>query len=231
MQNVKPQNGPSRAGPKASVETRPGDIRSYGDRDNRREAILDVATEIFLSEGYASTSMSTIAARLGGSKGTLYNYFKSKEELFEAYVRRHCAIQKHEIMAILTEEGEPREVITAWARRYLAVVTGDKSLNNWRVISAECQKSPEFGRIFYESGPLLGARILADTLKKWADAGYFRIDDPLVAAHQFLSLLSGRIIKARLLCYLPTPTEDEINTEADNAIRTFFAAFGAGKLV
>ena len=31
--------------------------------------------------------MSTIAARLGGSKGTLYNYFKSKEELFEAQVR------------------------------------------------------------------------------------------------------------------------------------------------
>ena len=51
------------------------------------------------------------------------------------------------------------------------MVTGDKSLINWRVISAECQKSPEFGRIFYESGPLLGARILADALKKWADAG------------------------------------------------------------
>ena len=34
--------------------------------------------------------MSTIAARLGGSKGTLYNYFKSKEELFEAYIRETC---------------------------------------------------------------------------------------------------------------------------------------------
>jgi len=220
MQNVKPQ-----ARGKAS-----SDIRSYGDRDNRREAILDVATEIFLSEGYASTSMSTIAARLGGSKGTLYNYFKSKEELFEAYVRRHCAIQKLEIMAILTEDGPPREVITNWARRYLTVTTGDKSLNNWRVISAECQKSPEFGKVFYESGPRLGAQILADALKKWADAGYFRIDDPLVAAHQFLSLLSGRMIKARLLLYMPAPTEDEIITEVDNAISTFFAAFGTDKL-
>ena len=221
MQNVKPQ-----VRGKAT-----SDIRSYGDRDNRREAILDVATETFLSEGYASTSMSTIAARLGGSKGTLYNYFKSKEELFEAYVRRHCAVQKYEIMAILTEDGEPREVITTWARRYLSVVTGDKSLNNWRVISAECQKSPEFGRIFYESGPLLGAKILADALRKWADAGYFRIGDPMVAAHQFMSLLSGRMIKARLLCYMPAPTEDELTVEADNAISTFFAAFGTEKLV
>ena len=220
MQNVKPQvRGKSTS-----------DIRSYGDRDNRREAILDVATETFLSEGYASTSMSTIAARLGGSKGTLYNYFKSKEELFEAYVRRHCAIQKTEIMSILTEDGAPREVVTTWARKYLAVVTGDKSLNNWRVISAECQKSPEFGRIFYESGPLLGVKILADALRKWTEAGYFRITDPMVAAHQFMSLLSGRMIKARLLCYMPAPTEAELDTEVRNAISTFFAAFGTDKL-
>ena len=48
-------------------------------RDVRREGILDVARGVFLSEGYATASMSTIAAKLGGSKGTLYNYFKSKE--------------------------------------------------------------------------------------------------------------------------------------------------------
>ncbi|MGZ3299067.1 MAG: TetR/AcrR family transcriptional regulator [Asticcacaulis sp.] len=189
-----------------------------------------MASDIFLSEGYASASMSTIAARLGGSKGTLYNYFKSKEELFEAYVRRHCLIQKHEIMSILSVEGEPRQVITSWARRYLTVVTSDQSLNNWRVISAESQKSPEFGRIFYESGPRLGAQILAETLKGWTEQGYFRIADPLVAAQQFQSLISGRIVKARLLGYLPVPTEAEIATEVDNAVATFFAAFGTEKL-
>ena len=54
------------------------------DRDARRELILDVAQEVFLEEGFANASMSTIAARLGGSKGTLYNYFKSKDDLFTA---------------------------------------------------------------------------------------------------------------------------------------------------
>src|SRR5271170_7231779 len=60
-------------------------------RDARREAILEVARQVFFEEGYAAASMSTIAARLGGSKGTLYNYFKSKEELFAAYIRETCA--------------------------------------------------------------------------------------------------------------------------------------------
>ena len=59
-------------------------------RDRRRDAIIDVAREVFFEEGYAAASMSSIAARLGGSKGTLYNYFRSKDELFEAQVRDGC---------------------------------------------------------------------------------------------------------------------------------------------
>ena len=51
-------------------------------REDRRDAILNVAHACFVAEGYGATSMSTIAAQLGGSKGTLYNYFKSKDELF-----------------------------------------------------------------------------------------------------------------------------------------------------
>ena len=58
--------------------------------DAKRRAILDVASEVFLAQGYAATSMSEIAARLGGSKGTLYNYFRSKEELFSAFIVDTC---------------------------------------------------------------------------------------------------------------------------------------------
>ncbi|MEO6377128.1 MAG: helix-turn-helix domain-containing protein, partial [Caulobacteraceae bacterium] len=53
-------------------------------RDLRRQAILNVACEAFLAEGYAAVSMSAIAATLGGSKATLYAYFRSKAELFAA---------------------------------------------------------------------------------------------------------------------------------------------------
>ena len=51
---------------------------------------MSVAREVFFEHGYSATSMSAIAARLGGSKGTLYNYFRSKEELFEAQLRDVC---------------------------------------------------------------------------------------------------------------------------------------------
>ena len=58
--------------------------------DMRRRAILDVAGDAFRQDGYAATSRSSIAARLGGSKGTLYNYFRSKEELFAAFMEDVC---------------------------------------------------------------------------------------------------------------------------------------------
>src|ERR1700743_3190725 len=58
--------------------------------DAKRRAILHVASEVFLAQGYAATSMSEIAAKVGGSKGPLSNYFRSKEELFSAFITETC---------------------------------------------------------------------------------------------------------------------------------------------
>lgn len=211
---------------KIAPESKGLDSKGRGDR---RELILDVASEVFIVEGYAATSMSSIAAKLGGSKGTLYNYFKSKEELFVAYVQRHCEFHRGQIGDLLNEEGEARPVLTAFARRYLRVFTSEKTLQNWRVISAESAKSPEIGRMFYESGPLRGAKLVAEFLQKAVDRGELRISDTLQAAHQFTSLIHGRMIKARLLNYLAVPSDEDIEGEVDAAMHVFFSAYGVAK--
>ena len=55
-------------------------------KDERRANIMAIAREAFLHDGYAATSMSQIAAKVGGSKATLYNYFASKKDLFFAII-------------------------------------------------------------------------------------------------------------------------------------------------
>src|SRR5947209_16334161 len=100
------------------------------DRDARREAILDVAQEVFLEEGFANASMSMIAARLGGSKGTLYNYFKSKDDLFNAYVERRCLWQD-EIFAAPLDNETPDETLRRIGRAYLTRVLTDFNLRNF----------------------------------------------------------------------------------------------------
>ncbi|MET0363609.1 MAG: TetR/AcrR family transcriptional regulator, partial [Sphingobium sp.] len=70
-------------------------------RQDRRDAILCVAGESFLEHGYTGTTMSGIAATLGGSKGTLWSYFSSKEELFAAVIDRATAAYRARISEIL----------------------------------------------------------------------------------------------------------------------------------
>lgn len=61
-------------------------------RENRRNQIMDTALELFAVEGFYPTSISRIAARAGISKGLMYNYFKSKEDLIHAIV--HKGVEK-----------------------------------------------------------------------------------------------------------------------------------------
>lgn len=196
-------------------------------RDARREAILDVAREVFLEEGYAAASMSTIAARLGGSKATLYNYFRSKEELFEAYVRRHCSWQKDEIFSIASDEEDVPAALQRMGRNYLRMVMSDNSLRHFRMITAEAERWPEIGQAFYESGPATGAAMLAGFLEEARDRRLLDIEDPLAAAHQFVALCQNRLLKARLCAAANQPTETEIAAEVARAVKVFMAAYGA----
>src|ERR1700689_2843366 len=126
-------------------------------RDQRREAIMSVAREVFFENGYAATSMSSIAARLGGSKGTLYNYFRNKEELFEAQVRDMCG-RGTERMLETAMEGAPPESLTGFGEQSLQHLFSEQTVKLFRILVAEAHRSPELGRLLYEVGPARGLK-------------------------------------------------------------------------
>jgi len=197
------------------------------DRDARREAILDVAQEVFLEEGFAAASMSTIAARLGGSKGTLYNYFKSKDDLFTAYVERRCLWQQDEIFAVMPDSETPEQALQRLGRAYLLHVMNDQNLRNFRVIAAEAERWPEIGRIFYEAGPKRGTERLGELLAAMDKDGIIDVEGlPIVAARDFFGILHNHYFKARLCNAVPEMTLPEIEAEAARAARVFLRAYG-----
>jgi AcrR family transcriptional regulator len=201
---------------------------SRRDRDARREAILDAAAEVFMEEGFAAASMSAIAARVGGSKGTLYNYFKSKEALFEAYIVRHCVWQQEAMFALVTPDSDIAEALTHFGRGYLASVFSEFSLRNFRLIVAEAERAPQIGKAFYEAGPLAGVARLAGHIERWAREGRLSLADPVGAAHQFIGLCQNRLFKARLCNAVPELSAEGIDAEVGAAVATFLAAFGRG---
>ena len=66
-----------------------------GPRQRRKEArpqeLLDAALALFVEKGFAATRAEEVAQRAGVSKGTLYLYYPSKEELFKAVVRQNLS--------------------------------------------------------------------------------------------------------------------------------------------
>jgi len=200
------------------------------DRDARREAILDVAQDVFLDEGFAAASMSTIAARLGGSKGTLYNYFKSKDELFEAFVQRRCVWHQEAIFGGVSDETAMREALTTFAEAYIKTTLSDVSLRSLRLIIAEAERSPEIGRMFFENGPRRGIARLAGYMTRWTEQGLLDIDDPEAAAQFFMGLTKGRFHMARLCNIIPELTDEQAAEEAARAVRTFLRAYGTERV-
>jgi AcrR family transcriptional regulator len=196
------------------------------DRDARRERILDMAQEVFLEEGFANASMSAIAARLGGSKGTLYNYFKSKDDLFAAYVERRCLWQRDEVFAV--EPGEsPQDAIYRLARSFLAFVIDETTVRNFRVIVGEVERAPEIGSIFFETGPKRGTEMLGDFLAGLEADGVLDLEgDPRGAAQHLIGLVQAQTFKGRLCNALPELTPQQIDAEAARGVRAFLRAYG-----
>jgi AcrR family transcriptional regulator len=196
-------------------------------REERREAIMTVAREVFFEHGYSGTSMSAIAARLGGSKGTLYNYFKNKEELFEAQVRDLCGAAATFILAS-TAEGSPIETLTLFGERYLRHLYSEQTINLFRILVAESRRSPELGRLFYEVGPARARKGL-ETYLQTAKARGLLVEPPdcALAADQFLSLCKGPAHLQFLLNLIPAPTPQEIRLHVERAVGAFMTLYGS----
>jgi AcrR family transcriptional regulator len=204
-------------------------VKSRAEVDSRRELIIETAAELFVEVGYGAASMSAIAAKLGGSKGTLYNYFKSKEELFEAYVRRHCGRTQEAIFGLLANGGDTRSCLARLGRELISNILSDYTLRNFRVIVAEAERAPSLGLALYEAGPQSGAARLAAFLADAARRGDLEVPDPLAAAQQFVSLCLNWRLRARLCGVVPEPTSEEVTRDVDGAVETFMAAFGPSR--
>lgn len=195
-------------------------------RDDRRDAILDVAETCFHRDGYAATSMSTIAATLGGSKGTLYNYFKSKDELFEAFVgRARQRLTEVAFEPAMTSELGTRDKLTALARAFLGAMISPQAMALHRLVIAESARFPEIGRAFYKAGPQIALARLAQIFEGLMEAGEIRRADPQVTAYQFKDLAVSGVYQLRLWGVIDDLTEAEIAERAETVMDTFMRAY------
>jgi TetR/AcrR family transcriptional repressor of mexJK operon len=195
-------------------------------KDERRTAIVDIAHAAFLADGYAATSMSTIAAKVGGSKATLYNYFSSKEELFIAVVSRKCEHMQSLLYDAQVESGDFRSALQNFGEHFIALVLQEESVATYRMVMAECERFPELGRAFYDTGMKQGRARLAEYFEEAIAAGDLRNCDSVLMANYFFDLCMSGIHTRKLWNIQPPLSPEDIHNNVARAIAVFMAAFG-----
>ncbi len=130
-----------------------GSVRAK--RARRKEArpgeLLAAALDLFVEKGFAATRAEEIAQRAGVSKGTLFLYFSSKEELFKAVVRENISVRFPEWRAKLESfEGSTAELLRTFMTQWWTHV-GDTPVSGiTKLMTSEASNFPELAA-FYES--------------------------------------------------------------------------------
>ncbi|MEN9543295.1 MAG: hypothetical protein RLZZ598_128, partial [Pseudomonadota bacterium] len=148
-------------------------------RQRRKEArpqeLLDAALELFVEKGFAATRAEEVAARAGVSKGTLYLYYPSKEDLLKAVIRRNISHEIAEGVGIVAaHEGSAAEllqvVLHEWWRRF-----GETPASGiCKLMMSEVRNFPDIGRFFATEVIEPMHALLGSVLQHGITSGEFR---------------------------------------------------------
>lgn len=208
---------------------RPSDVAAGASRPGGRPTaaaaallettILDHATTVFLREGYAASSIETIAREAHVAKRTIYARWDGKPALFLAVLQRLMSGWLPAADAWPEADGLQAALLAA-ARSILAVGLTPEAIALHRVMIAESMRFPELQTIMAQAGVQEGARRISALLSRAVAAGELRPLDTAFAAEQFMHLvLAGP--QRRAVGLAPAMDADQLAAWGGGAVRLF----------
>ncbi len=148
-------------------------------RERRKEArpgeLLNAALDLFVEKGFAATRAEEVAARAGVSKGTLFLYFQSKEELFKAVVRENISGRFTEWRAELDAfEGTSPELLAYCMNSWWERVGITRASGITKLMMSEAKNFPELAAFYQQEVIMPGQALIRAILQRGMDRGEFR---------------------------------------------------------
>ena len=194
-----PVPGPPRAGRPTRAQA-----------EARHAELLEAALDHFLEKGFELATVEAIASSVNMTKRTVYARYPDKVALFRAAVARAIAllaVSPEQMDAALAPDLET--TLVAIARLRVDPLSTPAGLKLQRIIQTESYRFPDVFTLSFEQGALPVMRFLAALLARETAAGNLAIDDPMLAANIFTSMVvSGPI---RLLTAGLAITVEEID--------------------
>ncbi|QPL49701.1 MULTISPECIES: TetR/AcrR family transcriptional regulator [Alteromonas] len=196
--------------------------------EEKRQDILRAASTLFLKEGFANTSMDSVAKASGVSKQTVYSHFSSKDSLFKAAIGSKC--RSYQLDALQIEDDAKAQpmpkYLTKVGTQFIKLLQDPDAIALFRVIIAEGGNNPRAAQLFYQAGPLATLDTLGAAFKRY---GSPTLSTELAhkLAFDFCALLKGEF-HTMLLCGLRQPmTDSEISAHVAPAVEKITTLFRA----
>ncbi|MCG2594190.1 TetR/AcrR family transcriptional regulator [Ramlibacter sp. XY19] len=207
---ARPDDGPARRGRRK--EARPGEL-------------LDAALDLFVEKGFAATRSEEVAARAGVSKGTLFLYFPSKEELFKAVVRENIsgrfAEWNDEFEAF---EGSTPDMVRYCLRVWWERIGATRASGITKLIISEARNFPDIAAFYHQEVIEPGTQLVRRILERGVARGEFRALDidytlfSIVAPMVYLTMMKHSVGACVPADFEVDPAR-YVETQADNLLR------------
>jgi AcrR family transcriptional regulator len=156
-------------------------------KDARPADIVAAALELFAEKGFAAARTEEIARRAGISKGTLYLYFETKEDLFRAVVRDVVVPNVEAVKtALLAADMSLSAMVRAFLPRFADTVTRLPIGAVAKMVIGESRNFPELAKVWHDDVVLKAVGLLADLLERAQARGEVRAGDPRIQAFSIM---------------------------------------------
>jgi TetR/AcrR family transcriptional regulator len=193
-------------------------------KEARPGELLDAALDLFVEKGYAATRSEEVAARAGVSKGTLFLYFPSKEELFKAVVRENLSGR----FAEWEEEFESFQGTTAEMVRYCLHIWWERigatrASGITKLIISEARNFPDLAAFYQQEVVRPGTALIRRILQRGVERGEFR---PLDIDYTVFSMVAPMVFLIMMKHSLGACTPEDyvldplryVDTQVDNLL-------------
>ena len=137
--------------------------------------LLDAALDLFVERGFAATRSEDVAARAGVSKGTLYLYYPSKEELLKAVIRHNVVNQIAEGSEIVRQfEGNSAELLAMVLLLWWERIGETRASGIIKLMTSEVRNFPEVAQFYVDEVVTPSNQMLAQVIQRGVDRGEFR---------------------------------------------------------
>ena len=144
-------------------------------KDARPQELLDAALDLFVERGFAAARSEDVAARAGVSKGTLYLYYPSKEELLKEVIRHHVINPIAEAVQIIRDfEGPTPELLALLLRLWWERIGETRASGIIKLMTSEVRNFPEIAQFYVDEVVTPSNQMLGQVIQRGVDRGEFR---------------------------------------------------------